>query len=229
MMTINLKKAAAIAGWCFMIAGFVLYIAAFAALSSDHYFPGWYFAFLPLMLFSIGAFALAMFLNEKLCILAWIMIFIAFLSGINVAFVTSGAAREGSMRISCSSNLKQIGLGLKQYALDYGDFFPPANGAAGIEMLRSNNYITDYKLFICPSNWHDPGKGAEPLKEDTCDYVYIGGLSESCSPDSIIAYDKPNNHWRYGNVLFVDGHVQGFKGSNWLEKAGQKQNSKPAR
>jgi len=128
-------------------------------------------------------------------------------------------AREKARRISCASNLKQIGLGLKQYAVDFTDFFPPANGAAGMETLRSNNYITDYKLFTCLSTDHKSGTGVEPLKEDACDYVYIGGLSESCSADSILAYDKPNNHWRYGNVLFVDGHVEGFKGSNWLEKA----------
>jgi len=32
-------------------------------------------------------------------------------------------------------------------------------------------------------------------------------------------WDKPNNHKNYGNVLFLDGRVQCFSGSDWPEQA----------
>lgn len=36
-----------------------------------------------------------------------------------------------------------------------------------------------------------------------------------------IAWDKPQNHTNFGNVLFADGHVKGFVGKDWLAKARQ--------
>ena len=35
-----------------------------------------------------------------------------------------------------------------------------------------------------------------------------------------ILWDKPNTHDKYGNVLFVDGHVKGYAGANWMKSAG---------
>jgi len=38
--------------------------------------------------------------------------------------------------------------------------------------------------------------------------------------------DKPDNHIRYGNVLYSDGHVEGFKDGDWMKKAGLEQSLK---
>ena len=120
------------------------------------------------------------------------------------------SAREKAKRISCASNLKQIGLALKQYSMDYDDKFPEANGAAGLEVLRKNDYLTDTKVYVCPSSSLQAGKPGTPLTETTVSYIYLGGLTEKDSPDMPIAFDKPGNHKDYINVLFLDGHVQGF-------------------
>ena len=50
---------------------------------------------------------------------------------------------EEDKRDYCASNIKHIELALKQYAMDFSDYFPPANGAAGLEYLRKYDYLAD--------------------------------------------------------------------------------------
>jgi len=125
-------------------------------------------------------------------------------------------------RISCSSNLKQIGLSLKQYAMDYNDFFPNKS----LEQLRTNDYLTDYGVYNCPSTVTRKGKDSEKLTDEILDYVYRKGLKDSDDSETPLAWDKPQNHENYGNVLFIDGHVEGFKGADWMEQAGIKKRKK---
>jgi len=130
---------------------------------------------------------------------------------------SSHGSGEKARRIHCASNLKQIGLALAQYAMDNKDQFPPVNGAAGLEYLRREKYCTDHRIYTCPSSKTRNTKPEDPLTENTLGYVYAGaGLSLNDAPDSPIAWDKPSNHKNYGNILFVDGHVQGFPGASWL-------------
>jgi len=128
------------------------------------------------------------------------------------------AAYEVPKRISCASNMKQIHLALKQYAADYSGYFPPANGAAGLEYLRKYDYLTDYAVYICPSTITKKGQKYQPLTEENVDYVYIGGLNEKSDPNALILLDKPNNHEFFGNVIFVDGTVRGILEKDWMEK-----------
>jgi len=46
-------------------------------------------------------------------------------------------------------------------------------------------------------------------------YAYAGGLTEASSVDSAVASDRSGNHNKYGNILFVDGHVKGYAGGSW--------------
>jgi prepilin-type processing-associated H-X9-DG protein len=130
---------------------------------------------------------------------------------------------EKPRRISCAANLKQIGLALKLYAEDNNDFFPNE----GFEQLRRNDYLTDYGIYRCPSSNMPKEKDNQKLTDKIVGYIYQRGLKLNAKDSRTpIAWDKPTNHKDYGNVLFLDGLVKGFKGADWMEQAGIKKNAK---
>lgn len=139
-----------------------------------------------------------------------IIILVLIIGAIAPAFLSSPTcSRSKALRICCTSNLKQIGLSLKQYSMDYADFFPPENNAAGLEKLRSLDYLTDYGVYLCPQTRKSRGTSG-PITDKICDYIYLGGSKEGENPDIPLAFDKPGNHTNYINVLFLDGHVKGY-------------------
>jgi len=147
---------------------------------------------------------------------------IAILAGMLLPALNS--AREKARRISCASNLKQMGLALKQYAMDYGEAFPCAGGvgnqsaSAGMEALRSLNYLADAKMYQCPSSTVStiPSTATTSLASSNVDYLLAAAMSERDAADSSIAIDAYGNHTSYGNVLIIDGHVEGVSGTNWF-------------
>ena len=166
---------------------------------------------------------------------------IAILAGMLLPALNS--AREKARRISCTSNLKQIGTSLKQYAMDYADRFPHTSGADGLELLRKNAYLQDYGIYCCPSTTTTRGTGTSALSQGDAstanvDFAFAGGMMEGNSTlfgnaESAIASDiwntktsKTNgatsndipNHADYGNMLFHDAHVSGFSGAQWYSK-----------
>lgn len=118
-------------------------------------------------------------------------------------------AREKARRISCVNNVKQVMLGLTMYANDHDSRFPADNGAAGLNTLVKDDYLTDFACYICPSATDDKGSGN--LTEDTCSYIYLGGtdLAKEQAPSKLpVVFDKPGNHRKGVSVGFADGHVE---------------------
>jgi len=162
-------------------------------------------------------------------------------------------AREKARRISCTSNLKQIGLSMKQYAMDYADCFPDAldgtlTAANGYDILRTSDYLTDYGVYNCPSTVTRKGTGTEAITFNTdtattfckTDYSIAYGMMEGSSDrfgnsDSCLGTDRMDNgnnstsanHSDYGNVMFLDGHVKGFPTKAWFNNSGVNQNTVP--
>ena len=167
-------------------------------------------------------------------------------------------AREKARRTNCSSNLKQIGTSLKTYAIDFAGKFPIgysnlgsmstysgtaphakelSQGAAGLEVLRGYDYLTDYNVYVCPSSTVKVAQTTATLSygadaaSATLSYAYHGMIEGDSQlwgrSDSAMAADltgetnvKSNssnpNHSKFGNVLFQGGHVQGFAGAGWF-------------
>ncbi|MBU8902579.1 MAG: hypothetical protein KOO69_07550 [Victivallales bacterium] len=115
----------------------------------------------------------------------------------------------------CRSNLKQIGLSLKQYAMDYKDFFPFEDNAQGLEKLRKLDYLTDYDIYVYPYlKTKKETKGI--LSEKNCGYVYLGGFKKGQNKKIPLAFGKPGNYPKRPNaffmffILFIDGSVVGY-------------------
>ena len=143
-------------------------------------------------------------------------------------------AREKARRISCTSNLKQIGLSIRMYSQEFGERFPNQPGRSGMEQLRAGGYLENVKVYTCPSTT-DTIQDAYNLQACSVSYAYAGAMSESANSDSGLAVDtfgaggdtanliptcgrgdqSVMNHAKFGNVLFCDGHVQGFAGQKW--------------
>jgi len=132
-----------------------------------------------------------------------------------IYLISISVMRESSRRMACASNIRNIKFALQQYATDYSGYFPPENGAAGLEYLRKYDYLTDYSAYTCPSTKTARGKANQPLTEETVDYVYAGGLTDKSGPNLPVLYDKPGNHKSVCNVIISDAKYIYEK--NWLE------------
>lgn len=144
------------------------------------------------------------------------------ISTVPFGFIYSRHAEyEYMKRLRCTNNLKLIGITLMMYADDYKGFLPDKPGIKGFEQLR--NYFSGHDAFRCLSCPLTIKQDNQKFIEKNVGYIYLNSLrlnpKDSKTP---LVWDKPSNHENYGNVLFLDGHVKGFKGKDWMEQAGIK-------
>lgn len=110
-------------------------------------------------------------LIELLVVIAIIAILAAIL------FPVFARARENARRASCQSNLKQIGLGVLQYAQDYDEKFPigTTGGTVGNRgggwAGASLPYIKSQQIFVCPSDTKTPNTNPQ------ISYAYNSGIT----------------------------------------------------
>ena len=109
------------------------------------------------------------------------------------------SARGRARQTQCINNLKQIGLGIHMYSMDYHEELPPAQGENGLGLLNDYLYYGG-KIFKCPSN--DGSRTS---------YYYLGTgklKSYSTPANAPIVVELPEHHNGLVNVLFLDGHVE---------------------
>jgi prepilin-type N-terminal cleavage/methylation domain-containing protein/prepilin-type processing-associated H-X9-DG protein len=100
----------------------------------------------------------------------------------SILFPVFARARENARRSSCSSNLKQISLGVMQYTQDYDEKFPIFDDFAPTGRLgwaqRIEPYVKSLQLFQCPSESTPPDPA--PLGGGYTDY----GMNTMLSSDN---------------------------------------------
>lgn len=93
-------------------------------------------------------------LIELLIVIAIIGILAALL------FPVFARARENARRLSCQSNLKQIGLGFAQYVQDYDERFPININSPSDWTTEAMPYIKNGQVFRCPDDSYPGGWSA---------------------------------------------------------------------
>ena len=120
--------------------------------------------------------------------------------------------RKAALRANCSSNLRQIGLGLEQYsaATYYGDLpsctstHPPSPEMMRLPCDCGQGIVGGADVFICPSApRRDTDEGAI-----RCDYIIFPQMKKVWPSNAILAADKPGNHPDGACMLYKDVHVK---------------------
>lgn len=121
--------------------------------------------------------------------------------------------RESAMRANSSSNLRQIGLAIAQYAIDFGKGYPEK-----LSDLYPQQFNTP-KVFRSPRSGRPPIITKKQIDTES-DYLYISGLRPQDGEDTVICYEIPiddegtnvlfNGNWHaeWWSVAELERHLQ---------------------
>lgn len=145
-------------------------------------------------------------LIELLVVIAIIAILAAIL------FPVFGRARENARRASCQSNLKQIGLGLIQYAQDYDGWTPGSVTFTGRNLPGSSwpstifPYVKSAQLYVCPTG---AGENSNQRKGAPLDQTGTGAIRNNyCGVSS--NGDEDSAAARTAGLVKLDGLSYGM-------------------
>jgi prepilin-type processing-associated H-X9-DG protein len=122
--------------------------------------------------------------------------------------------RETANRVKCASNMRQIGQAILEYTNQHGGKYPDDLAT----LLLTEDISAG--AFVCPSDGGEAAQGDTPQQivenfkqPGHCSYLYFGkGLTVPVDPNRVVLTEPLVNHEDYINVLFGDGHVEGFSG-----------------
>ena len=139
------------------------------------------------------------------------------------------AARNKSKTISCSNNLKQLGLYAGQYSLDYQDWFLPSRmyekdwGTGMWHKIIINLFGVRFdsqaksKVFLCPSQAENVGSGYTHYSV----FTFLGGdatLYESAAESQKSAYKFRKQHAAVlpsGAIFIMDRYSDSYSMMAW--------------
>ena len=129
--------------------------------------------------------------------------------------------------------------GLDASGAAWGSGYADEETKTPLELLRIQNNL-DFKVFVCPSSSISEGKDSDTSRNTlkyasadatnpTLSYAYTSGLvngdsqrfgrAASCVAAELNGNSSNSiqpNHTEFGNVLYLDTHVQGFTGKGWF-------------
>jgi len=153
-------------------------------------------------------------LIELLVVIAIIAILAAIL------FPVFARARESARRASCQSNLKQIGLGLIQYAQDFDGWTPgsvtfnqqPSGGGSSWPTMIQP-YVKSSQLFVCPSAaaTEKVESGIMPASTRAYCGASTNGDQNSPSAPDVAASKVASNSYGYNLIQSTAWTTAGFK------------------
>ncbi len=115
-----------------------------------------------------------------------------------------GKAREQGRRTTCMNNLKQIGLAIALYRVDYNEAFPANLNLLYNAATPTAGYIDNLKSFVCPSSGH-----TTPATPGAGDYTYTQPATNNPISTTMIVQDSAVTfHGGGRNNLYVDGHTE---------------------
>ena len=126
-------------------------------------------------------------------------------------------AREKARRISCTSNLKQIGLSIRQYAMDYADRYPAFGGPSGMELLRRASYLQDYAVYACPSTTTTRGTGTLTIDRSAVNSYPTGVGAMSTTQAAFTDYTLSTGFMEGSSSVF--GNAESAVGGDIVENA----------
>jgi prepilin-type N-terminal cleavage/methylation domain-containing protein/prepilin-type processing-associated H-X9-DG protein len=149
-------------------------------------------------------------LIELLVVIAIIAILAAIL------FPVFAQAREKARQTTCTSNMKQIGLGLLMYCQDYDETFPSVTAhnypaVPGIPtdaqtwvyndiLVLIQPYVKNYNVFLCPDrSQHVPASGDFCNPNAMTQYVWGYGYNWSSGYGPHDTSGNPHNLWDIGD------------------------------
>ncbi len=129
--------------------------------------------------------------------------------------------RASTRQSLCVHNLKYVAMGLEGYAKEHDGRFPERLAALW------PGYIANLQDLICPEiqavcmrKYGVPHPYPNNPDPDTIErlssYAYIPGYTISDPADTVIAYEKVDNHRGRGrSLLYLDGHGAWEPPENW--------------
>ncbi len=142
------------------------------------------------------------------------------------------AAREAARRVSCSNNLRQIGIGLHNYHVVYG-CFPPGSTNEGAKQIAWSVFLLPYieqdnvyqlfdvnaaynavvnqaatsrviSFYLCPStSWREPSRVGDMTADHTAGGLNPTGAPQGCTDyGGIFGYNIPGQPLANGVMIY---------------------------
>ncbi|MCW3095571.1 MAG: prepilin-type N-terminal cleavage/methylation domain [Chthonomonadaceae bacterium] len=139
-----------------------------------------------------------------------------------ILFPVFAQAREKARTASCSSYMRQLGLGFRMYTQDYDERYPfggwlPNNTGTWEWQNTIAPYVKNKGIYYCPSSGDDNEDPKDPTawswNRNPVSYLYNNQLANNRQPSNEARLNAPSDTW-----LMVEGHCDwgGRNGVDWL-------------